>query len=45
MLRVQGRVCLQVAALYLLPDFSVAALVFVALLGVLGPSSCSTVFG
>lgn len=45
MLRVQGHGCLQVAALRLLPDLSIAALVFVALLGTLGPSSCPPVFG
>lgn len=39
------RGCLQVAALYLLADFWVAAAVVVALLGLLGASVCPMVFG
>lgn len=45
MVRVQGHDCLQAAAVYLLPAFSAAASVFVALLDIIGPSSCPTVFG
>ena len=44
-LRVQGRGCLPVAALHLLPCVCVAALVFVALLGVLGASGCAAMCG
>lgn len=45
MVRVGGAGALQVAAVYLLPAFSVAALVFVALCSVIGPSGCPSEFG